>query len=126
MNHRPVIIDLNPFHLFLPGLISILHRISGVIIFFLIPLMLWLLQKSLQSEQAFEELRTTFNHIWFQVVLGIAAIAFLFHLLAGIRHMLMDIHIADTKKGGRIGASVVIIVFFVVVVICIGWILFGF
>ena len=124
MNNRPVLIDINPFHLFLPALVSILHRISGILIFFLIPLMLWLLQQSLQSEQQFAALQAFFNQVWIKIIFGLCILAFCFHLFAGIRHLLMDIHIADSKRGGRVGAGMVLALFLlsiIVVTVAIVW-----
>lgn len=111
MKHRPILFDLNPLHLTLAALVSILHRISGILIFFLIPLLIWLLQSSLHSEQDFELLKLFFNRLEIKLGLGVVLAAFLFHLLAGIRHMLMDIHIGENKSAGKISAAIVLFTF---------------
>lgn len=109
--HRPR--NINPFsiQLPLPALISIAHRLSGLFLFFCIPLLLWGLSLSLESQQHFENLKKAVNKPVFLVLLGISAAAFFFHLLAGIRHLLTDLNIGTSLKAARFTAWIVIILF---------------
>ncbi|RMX15949.1 succinate dehydrogenase, cytochrome b556 subunit [Vandammella animalimorsus] len=112
---RPEFRNINLFHdvrtYRLPpaGVLSILHRVSGAIMFLLLPVLLWLLDMSLRSPQTFAKATSIFHTgLWifpgFLVRLGVLALvwAFLHHLCAGIRHLWMDVdHHSVTKEFGR-------------------------
>lgn len=89
------------------GFISILHRISGFLMFLLLPFTLYLLDRSLQSEVSFEYFKSFTSH-WFikLVILGLVW-AYLHHFFAGIRHLFMDNHFSLDKEGSRRSALVV-------------------
>jgi succinate dehydrogenase / fumarate reductase cytochrome b subunit len=89
------------YRLPLAGVVSILHRLSGLMMFFLLPFVLYLLDKSLTSEISFAVFRS-FTSNWF-VKLVILALcwAYLHHVMAGIRHLLMDVHVGVDKDSGR-------------------------
>jgi succinate dehydrogenase / fumarate reductase cytochrome b subunit len=83
------------------GLVSILHRISGALMFLLLPFTLYLLEASLTSETTYETMRGFASH-WFVKLLILAlAWAYLHHFLAGIRHLFMDMHHLLSKDGSR-------------------------
>lgn len=88
---------------------SILHRVSGFILFLLIPFMLWLLYQSVASLQSFEALSRGFDCIGVRFLIWVLLSALWYHLLAGIKHLLMDLGHLESKEGGKISASVVII-----------------
>lgn len=69
---------------------SILHRLSGIFVFLLIPLLLCALQCSLKSQAGFDAVLSTLNTLWIKGLLWLFLTALVYHLLAGIRHMLMD------------------------------------
>lgn len=105
---RPVNLDLTTIKFPPTAIASILHRISGVIIFILLPLLLWMLQVSLKSQESFDMLRDLLaSPLLTLLVWGILA-ALIYHILAGIRHLLMDMHIGDTYKTSRKTAIAVI------------------
>lgn len=116
LERRPVLLDLNPFHFPLPALVSILHRLSGIFVFFLIPCLLWGLQASLASEPQFEALKANLTNPWSRGLFWFCLCALGFHLLAGIRHLLMDMHVGESKRGGKIGAVWVLCAFGVMAV----------
>jgi succinate dehydrogenase / fumarate reductase cytochrome b subunit len=89
------------------ALVSITHRISGFLMFLLLPFILFLLDKSLTSEISFEYLKGFTSH-WFVklVILGVSW-AYLHHLCAGIRHLSMDLHFGLSKDGCRRSAVAV-------------------
>ena len=105
---RPINLDLSTISLPITGYVSILHRISGVIMLAGVLILLWLLDASLQSEYNFNELKETLNHplVTF-IVWGILA-ALAYHTIAGIRHLIMDAGIGESLEGGRTGAKIVI------------------
>ncbi|MBS0290090.1 MAG: succinate dehydrogenase, cytochrome b556 subunit [Proteobacteria bacterium] len=113
-NSRPI--NLNPLTIKLPvmALVSILHRISGVLIFFLIPILLSSLSKSLASPEGLAQVKEAWQGPLAQMFIWLFIGSLVFHLIAGIRHLLMDIHIGDSLCAGRWGARCVIISFILV------------
>lgn len=98
---------------------SILHRISGVVLFLLIPLMLWMLQQSLHSVASFEALQALFKTPLGGLMVAAIGIPFIYHLIAGCRHLVMDCGIGETKRTGTATAYLVV-VFSVLVVLAMG------
>lgn len=88
---RPLWYNLSPLNLPLPGLVSILHRISGAALFLLLLWLLYLLDQSLTSAERFEALRQTMAHPLVKLVLLGLLWAFLHHLCAGIRYLFLDV-----------------------------------
>lgn len=107
---RPI--NINPLSVQLPvgALVSITHRISGILVFLLIPLLLWALQLSFASEQSFAQVKAIFDNLLMKSIAWVLLAALLFHLVAGIRHLLMDVHIGDSLRVGRFSAKLVIFI----------------
>ncbi len=83
------------------GIVSILHRISGVLLFLSLPLTLYWFGQSLYSEASFAMLKAwTSCTVVKLVILGLAW-AFLYHFCAGIRHVCMDLHIGVNRQAGN-------------------------
>ena len=102
---RPKNLDLSTIRLPLPGKVSILHRISGVGLFLCLPLILALFQWSL-TDGGFECVQAVVaNPIGKLVLLGLIW-AYLHHLIAGLRHLYMDVNHAVTKEFGKSSAIV--------------------
>jgi succinate dehydrogenase / fumarate reductase cytochrome b subunit len=93
----------------LTAIVSILHRLSGIFIFLLIPFLLWLLDVSLSSAVGFEHIHAMLMKPAIKILVWLILIAFFYHLLAGIRHLLMDIGIGENLYGGRLSAKIIII-----------------
>lgn len=101
--------DLPTYRLPLAGQVSILHRVSGVLMFVLMPFIIWMFDTSLSSEISFARFRAAFTSGlwffpgWFIKLVALALIwAYLHHFIAGLRHLLMDVnHAAVTKQFGR-------------------------
>ena len=89
------------------GFASILHRVSGALMFLALPLLLWLFDLSLISEDSFGRMASMLSN-WFArlVLLGLAW-ALLHHLVTGIRHLLLDLHIGIDKEAAARSAIVV-------------------
>jgi succinate dehydrogenase / fumarate reductase cytochrome b subunit len=106
---RPVYLNLLAIRMPLPAVVSILHRISGALLFFVgVPLALWALQESLGRAEAYEALRTFVARPLVKlVVLGLVW-AYLHHLFAGLRHVLQDVHIGGELKPARQSAVLTI------------------
>ena len=89
--------DLPSYRLPLAGLVSILHRVSGAIMFVLMPFIIWMFDTSISSDISFERFKSAFNlgmlgvpgFLWKLVALALIW-AYLHHFMAGIRHLWMD------------------------------------
>src|SRR5882757_8981918 len=89
------------------GMVSILHRASGVLLFLMLPLLLWLFDISLRSEGTFERLRATSANVVVKLVLLAVIWALLHHLIAGIRYLALDLHLGIQKEPSRKSALLV-------------------
>jgi len=108
--------DLTTYRLPAAGIVSILHRISGAIMFLLLPFIIWLFDTSVSSEYSFARFKAAFNvglglvPGWFFKLLALALIwAYLHHLIAGIRHLYMDVRHAVSKEFGKSSAVVTLV-----------------
>jgi len=97
------------YRLPLAGLVSILHRISGAGMFLIgLPLILYLFQQSVLSELSFERYRAFVANPLVKLVLVGLIWAYLHHLFAGMRHLLMDLDVGVEKAAGRTSAAIVL------------------
>ncbi|MBY4870921.1 succinate dehydrogenase, cytochrome b556 subunit [Burkholderia sp. Bp9017] len=95
----------------LAAILSILHRISGALLFLFLPFLLFLFDQSLTSELSFEVFKAFLSNIVVKLIVLALSWAFFHHFCAGIRHLLMDVnHDAVTKEGGKRTAVVVFVV----------------
>ncbi|TFZ02417.1 succinate dehydrogenase, cytochrome b556 subunit [Ramlibacter henchirensis] len=109
--------DLPSYRLPAPGWVSILHRISGVLMFLLLPFIIWMFDTSISSELSFARFRSAFESGlgfvpgWFIKLVALALIwSYLHHFIAGVRHVWMDVsHAATTKQFGGSSAKVTLV-----------------
>ncbi|KKB64001.1 succinate dehydrogenase [Robbsia andropogonis] len=101
--------QLAGYRLPLAGKVSILHRISGGLLFLLIPFALYLFEQSLTSELSFGQLKAFFANIIVKLVILALSWAFAFHFFAGLRFLLADTHKYVSKEGGRNTAGAVLV-----------------
>lgn len=104
---RPKNLDLTTIRLPLPGKVSILHRVSGVGLFLFLPVLLWLFSASLTSAETFAVFKAVFSSLPAKVVLAGLLWAFVHHFCAGIRFLLLDLHVGIEKEAARKSAAVV-------------------
>ena len=104
---RPKNLDLTTIRLPLPGKVSILHRVSGVGLFLFLPVLLWFFSASLTSAETFATFRSVFASLPAKVVLAGLLWAFVHHFCAGIRFLLLDLHVGIEKEAARKSAAVV-------------------
>jgi succinate dehydrogenase / fumarate reductase cytochrome b subunit len=105
--------DLPTYRLPAAGIVSILHRVSGVLMFVLMPFIIWMFDKSVSSEISFAKFRSAFGNGFpfvpaFLVKLVVLALiwAYLHHFIAGLRHLWMDVsHKAVSKEFGASSAT---------------------
>jgi succinate dehydrogenase / fumarate reductase cytochrome b subunit len=102
--------DLIHYRLPVPGVLSILHRISGALMFVLLPLCLWLFDLSLSSERSYQQLREFVGGWFVKFVLVALAWALVHHLLAGIRFLTLDLDLGVDRAAARRSAWIVIAV----------------
>jgi succinate dehydrogenase / fumarate reductase cytochrome b subunit len=103
--------DLPSYRLPAAGWVSILHRVSGALMFLLMPFIIWMFDSSITSEISFAKFAAAFNvglgfiPGWFMKLVALAIIwAYLHHSIAGIRHLYMDTFHAVTKEFGKSSA----------------------
>jgi succinate dehydrogenase / fumarate reductase cytochrome b subunit len=105
--------DLPRYRLPLAGVVSILHRISGALMFLLLPFIIWMFDMSVSSEISFARFTRAFEGSggWLLKLVVLALIwAYLHHLIAGLRHLRMDMsHAAVSKESGRRSAAVTLV-----------------
>lgn len=104
-NNRPKFLALYLIRLPLPALVSILHRISGLLIFLALPLLLWMLQLSLQSRESHAVLTGMLQHPFAKVFLLVMLWSLLHHLCAGIRFLTIDMHMGVKLASARASAK---------------------
>ena len=110
--------DLPGYRLPIAGIVSILHRVSGALLFLLMPFIIWMFDTSISSEISFARFTAVFNvgvgfmPGWFVKLVALAIIwAFLHHFVAGLRYLVMDIsHKLVTKEFGRSSAQVTLVI----------------
>jgi len=105
---RPVNLNLFTIKFPITAIISILHRVSGVLLFLLIPLFLWMLSASLANPLSFSELQEFLAHPVMKLLMWGTLAALLYHLLAGIRHILMDAGWGEDLLTARLSARILI------------------
>ncbi len=104
----PVFLDLRLIKMPPAAIASIGHRASGVFIALLIPLMLYLIDLSLSSQEGFNQATLLMESTAAKIVLMLVLWAFFHHLFAGIRFLFADIHIGVNREQGRLTALVVL------------------
>jgi succinate dehydrogenase / fumarate reductase cytochrome b subunit len=114
---RPIYLNLLAIRQPIPAIVSILHRISGALLFAVgIPLALWALQASLASPEGYGRVGAAFASPLARLVLIVMLWAWLHHLIAGIRHVLADVHIGLDLAGGRRSAAIALVLAIVLTV----------
>ncbi len=107
---RPKYLNLLQIKLPIAGFASILHRVSGFGLFLMLPLLIWLLELSLGSQESYATLQSIVAHPLAKLVLIGLLWAFLHHFCMGIRILLIDIHIGVDKAQAGNSAKMVLAV----------------
>jgi len=118
---RPVNLDIGSIRLPITAYVSILHRVSGVVLLVLAGVGLWMLDVSLSSEAGFDALQEALASFWVKLVLWALIAALAYHLTAGIRHLVMDMGIGETLRGGVLGARLVLAISVVLTILAGVW-----
>lgn len=119
---RPVNLDLNTIKLPITAITSILTRVSGVINFGSISIMLWLLSMSLSGPEGFAATREVLDSGFVKlIVFGILSVA-IYHGLAGIKHLFGDFGYGETLEGGVLGSRIIIALSIVLIALAGIWV----
>ena len=104
---RPKNLDLMSIRLPLPGVLSILHRISGAVLFLLLPVLLWLFQSSLTSPETFATFKSVVGNPLVKLILFGLIWLYMHHFCAGIRYLLLDLHKGIDLASARLSSWIV-------------------
>ena len=120
-SQRPVNLDLRTIKLPITAYTSILHRISGVILFIGLAILLYGLDMSLASEEGFAQVKACLTSPLAKFVVWGLLSALLYHLVAGVRHLVMDAGIGESLEGGKRGSKIVLAVSVVLILLVGVW-----
>lgn len=101
---------------------SITHRASGVFLFFAVGILIWMLDMSLSGPESFEALKECLTSPLAKFVLWAILAGLIYHTVAGIKHLVMDMGIGESFEGGTMGARLVIAVSAILIVLAGVWI----
>lgn len=118
---RPKHLALHKIKLPLPGLVSILHRASGILLFISLPLLLWMLQASMRSIETYTQLIVFLQHPLSKLAqLGLLW-AFFHHFCAGVRFLALDLHLGTSLAQARASSKWVMGISLLMTVLTGGW-----
>jgi succinate dehydrogenase / fumarate reductase cytochrome b subunit len=120
-DNRPKNLELSTIRFPLPAITSILHRISGVFIFAGVAVLLWLLGESLSSPEGFARTAQWLDMPLVKLVVWAIVAGLLYHLVAGVKHLVMDLGVGETLTGAQTGARLVLIVSIIAIVLAGVW-----
>jgi len=119
---RPVNLDMLTIKLPLPALASITHRASGVFIFIGFAILIWMLEASLASEASFNGLKQYITSPLSKIVIWAVLAGFIYHTVAGVKHLINDMGIGETLEGGVLGTQIAMALSAVLIVLAGYWI----
>lgn len=119
---RPVNLEISTIHFPIPAIASILHRVSGIVAFVGIAILLYGLDRSLAGEAGFASVVALLTHPLTKLVVWGTLSALAYHLVAGIRHLIMDMGVGETLEGGRLSTKITFVVAAVLIVLLGVWI----
>lgn len=121
MDKRPVNLNLMTIKLPITSIVSITHRVTGVVLLGGILVLLWMLDVSLESEKGFAFIGDLLDAVWAKIVLWMILAALAYHLVTGVRHLIMDMGFWETLQGGRTSAHVSIALSVILIILAGIW-----
>ena len=110
-DNRPINLDISTIKLPITAYVSILHRVSGVAVFFGIAILLCLLDLSLESASSFGEVKIALQDSFFlRATVWLIVSILIYHTVAGVKHLAMDIGFGETLNGGKISSKLVFMI----------------
>ena len=119
---RPVNLDISTIQLPLPAIASITHRVSGIFLVGGVGVLLWMLSMALGSEESFNQMKEWLASPLLKLIIWAVLAGLAYHTAAGVRHLIMDMGIGETLKGGEQGAKILIGVAAVLILLAGVWI----
>ncbi|TVZ39538.1 succinate dehydrogenase subunit C [Alteromonadaceae bacterium 2753L.S.0a.02] len=120
--NRPVNLDISTIKLPVTAYVSILHRVSGVVLLAGVLVLLYMLDMSLSSEESFAELKEFLAFPLVKIILWAVLAALAYHFVAGVRHLIMDLGIGESLEGGKLGAKISLVLAGVLIIATGVWI----
>ncbi|WP_339073806.1 succinate dehydrogenase, cytochrome b556 subunit [Teredinibacter turnerae] len=120
--NRPVNLDISTIKLPVTAYVSILHRVSGVVLLAGVLVLLYMLDMSLTSEESFGELKELLASPLAKIVLWGVLSALAYHFVAGVRHLIMDAGVGESLEGGKRGAKVALVLAIVLIIAAGVWV----
>jgi len=117
---RPVFLNLWQIQFPVTAIMSIMHRLTGVLLLLAIPFFIYALQLSLESETGFKAVFQFFDSAVIKLGMVLLIWSLLHHLLAGVRYLLLDIDMGIERQQAKVTAWLVIISAFVLVLLLVG------
>ena len=96
--NRPINLDLRTLHFPVMAITSIMHRVSGIIIFILLPFMIYFLQLSLDSKESYLHMLKLLDKSFYKLIVWGFLSALVYHFMAGVRHMIADYGYGETVE----------------------------
>ena len=117
-DYRPVNINLLKIRLPISAFTSITHRLSGIYIFFItFPLSVYLFKISINSNSDFINLIESLeNNLYLSTFVAFSYLVLWYHILTGVRHLIMDMHIGESLKASRLSSLLVLLIWFISVI----------
>jgi succinate dehydrogenase / fumarate reductase cytochrome b subunit len=119
---RPVNLDISTIKLPVTAYASILHRMSGILLFAGMAFLLWMLDSSLDSQESFAAVRDVSSNPICKFVLFVVLAGLAYHMVMGIRHLIMDFGVGESLKGGQLGAKIAFVIAFVSIALIGVWV----
>jgi succinate dehydrogenase / fumarate reductase cytochrome b subunit len=119
---RPVNLDIGTMRLPITAWTSIAHRASGVFLFAGIAVLIWALDASLASPESFAQLQDCLASPLAKLVIWAVVAGLIYHSVAGVKHLIMDLGVGETMEGGTLGAKIVVGVSIVLILLAGVWI----
>jgi len=119
---RPVNLDISTIKLPITAYVSILHRMSGIFLFAGMAFLLWMLDSSLDSQESFAAVRDVTANPICQFVLWAVLSGLAYHMVMGIRHLIMDFGVGESLKGGQLGAKIALVIAIVSIALIGVWV----
>jgi len=119
---RPVNLDIGTMKLPITAYASILHRISGVFLFIVIGLMIYALDLSLSSQAEFDSLASMLSSPVAKLILWAVLAGLIYHSVAGVKHLVMDMGYGETFEGGVLGSRITFVVSAILIALAGVWV----
>lgn len=120
--NRPVNLDISTIKLPVTAYVSILHRVSGVVLLAGVLVLLYMLDMSLSSEESFADLKSLLASPVAKIILWAVLSALAYHFVAGVRHLIMDVGIGESLEGGKRGAKFALVLAGVLIIAAGVWV----